>query len=408
MGSTSEKTDSPPCAKLPTTATVAALEEALLQVSREMGAEPDRLDVDLTQCDYVEPAALVYFLSVLAARRGKRLETRLCLPRSKDVRDFLRVWNFPAAVRHVAGQSFSALVPPEDLQFFGENPTPATMKYAGRLLDEGVERLVSDKFFALMTFLPEQIRSRTRLVVNESARWEEKLVRSVLATHLNGPDGYVASRIVFESMMNAVRHPRARHIVTTSKFDAPGECQADSKGHLTLIYWDDGTSMFTTLMEAIIAGKEVRSTTVPELSAGYQLTIVDENGVRQPPSLVNSDLVPNRSMPRPVVLLSTLFPGVTCDVTGTGHEVHEELRRARPEYALPGMGLAALVNAVVDVFSGNLAVRTLDFFMSVKKAYKKDKGAKYRAKIALFDPKIGNFLGNMLTIRLPLRDKAPL
>ncbi len=67
------------------------------------------------------------------------------------------------------------------------------------------------------------------------------------------------------------------------------------------------------------------------------------------------------------------------------------------------MGLHVLVNTVVDVFGGSLAFRTGSLFMNIRRADRSDDEAKYRAKIARASDAVPPFLGNMLTIRLPIR-----
>ena len=397
MGSTEERILPP--AVLPSIGTVKAIEDAVYASYEQSGGVPESLELDFSKCTYVELASLIFIVAIVADRERHGLETRMRLPASKDVRDFFRIWNLPEAIRKATGIPFASLVINNDLKYFGENAAPSDNKYTGRVLDDGITRLLSDRFFAILTFQVDELRSRTRLVTQESERWEQQLVKSVLSKHVGGPDGYVASRIIFESMMNAVRHPEGSIIQTGSRLDGQGDSPQKAAGHLTVVFWDDGQSMVDTLGCALRNGKQIRAANVPALDANYRVTVVDKG--RKTSSLLPSSFVPQPDTTEALVLVAALFPGITRDVEGKGHEVHPRLKEEAPALALPGMGLHVLVNTVVDVFGGSLAFRTKNFFMNVKKAKQGDWEAKYSAKIERYDDS-RIFLGNMLTIRLPL------
>lgn len=392
-------------ATLPEVATIGAAEETLRVFFRELGStKPESLTIDFSNCRYVEVSTLMFVIALMADRLAAKpvLETKLRLPRAKSVRDFMRAWNFPEAVLKATQRSFYSLVRDEDLKFFGENKSPLQLTYKCKFLDESVSRLVSQNFFAILTLTPAQM-SRTRLVTEESKRWESELVRSVLGKHLDGPDTYMASRIVYESMTNAARHPGATVIQTASKFNAPREERGDKAGHFTITFWDNGRSMIDTLLEAIVEGKQIRSRETPELYRDHILVLKDHSGKKQREYVLSSKNAPSANDPEYEVLFATTFPGISRDAEGKEHEVHSDLQRDHPALTLPGMGLYVLLNAVIDVFKGSISFRTKDSFMNIKKAAS-GSGATYRAKIQNFDPVVfPTFKGNLVTVRLPLR-----
>ena len=200
--------------------------------------------------------------------------------------------------------------------------------------------------------------------------------------------------------MNALRHANATIIQTTSRFRPAGENDAASHGQFTLVYWDDGDSIIETLKSAIASGKRVRSQRFPELYSDYQL-VIDAEGTTST-FTINSSLVPNLETPDPVLLLSSTFPGISRDVDATPN-VHPERQKDAPAYVIPGMGLHVLVNAVVDVFEGSIAFRTRNYFMNIKKPRAHETSAKYRVRVR--QAVDCGFVGNMLTIRLPLKKR---
>lgn len=379
---------------LPATATVPQLEELLENASSRSTLE-GTLQIDLTRTEYLDLVAAVYLIALASQRAHTGSRTVFRLPESKKVRDFLRVWRFPMGLRAATGISFVDLVDEADAHYFGENVSDDDQTYAGRLLHHGVDRLLSNRFFAITPFHLLPGRSHTRLVFDESRRWEQGVIRSVLRKHLRGPDGYLASRIVFEAMSNALRHPAATLLLTASKFEFRN---SSTGGHFTLVYWDNGDSMIDTLKRAIMAGRPTRSEFVPELSRNYSV-VIDPGGGSRRNVEVPGDFAPSPATEDELVFLSTCLPGITSDPEGRHHVVHPLLEASNPLHALPGMGLPVLLNTALEMFAGSVALRSQHLFMNIKALG----GARYRAKIRRFQPWMPAFLGNMITIRIPIR-----
>ena len=393
---------------LPRDATIGATEEAVRVHFKESPADRSGLlIIDMSAARFIEVATLLYIVALLEDRTSQSIPTQIRLPRQKRVRDFLRLWRFPTAVAQATSCTFVSLVDQRDHRYFGENNRGRTMSFTDRFRDESVVHLEDASFFSIQTFRP-LTHSRTRLVVDESSRFGSELVKSVLGKHLDGPESYISSRIVYESMTNAARHSGASLIQTASKFVAPNELQGDSNGHFTICFWDNGRSMLDTLYEAIAEGKPVRANkTRAELYANHLLVLKDHEGGKSDQYNVSSGLVPTNATKPQEILFSTTFPGISRDPEGLEHTVHEEVSTSKPDWAGPGMGLYVLLNTAIDVFGGSVSFRTKNFFMNVKKASKRQ-GTHYRAKIQTFDETIlPNFKGNLVTIRLPLRASGP-
>lgn len=151
----SQSKSSDTCAvELPASLTIGALEAILFQQFPACGPYPRLLHLDLSNCQFIEIVALVHLIALTADRVRRGLNTQFALPKAKDVRDFMRVWDFPSAIRDATGVPFSKLVVEDDLSYFGENSDLATLRYAQFYSYEGgLQRMLSSRFFAITSFL---------------------------------------------------------------------------------------------------------------------------------------------------------------------------------------------------------------------------------------------------------------
>jgi hypothetical protein len=238
--------------------------------------------------------------------------------------------------------------------------------------------------------MPEREISLYGLVTKEVQRWKEERVLFVLHNYFKDLEKKIPSHIVHEAMTNAVRHPDASRIITASFLDVR------KTKHLTLVFWDNGSSIIDTLMDAVKDLRNVRNEN-HTFKADYDVVLEDENGIRTG-FLMKSDENPDPSTSDEVALIMTTFPGITRDPSGQGHRVDKEVTGALSQ---PGMGLYVLINTVLDVFGGQVSIRTKESFLNLKRAHN-DELNHYRAKVKKFGKWVPPFLGNMLTVRLPL------
>lgn len=378
------------------------------------------LILDFSQSEYVEVVCLIYFLSILADRKQNYQKTFIKLPKYKDVRDFFRSWRFPEAVKEVTGTSFWNTVLEEDHEYFGENKNLEDEKYTGKTLFDayGKTTKLLENYLPILTFHHHaSTEFDSILALGEADRWKRQVVSSVLEKHLEGSYGYFASRIVFEAIMNAIRHPNASHILTASHVNWPIK-NTKSRGFFTLIWWDNGKSILDTLREPLSRNEKINSESTQSIArTSYKLVCEDADKNEISSQLVHSNLIPDQNISDELLLLAATFPGITRDISGRGHLTHPDLGkeklRSKTEgiptsnilpLKQPGMGLHLLMNAAIYIFGGRLAFRTGEFFMSVKRPSQKDKNCDYAVTIRRYSNKF-KFLGNMLTVRLPLQNQ---
>lgn len=418
-------------------ALVGQLEAEIDKIHAAESGEPDELVFDFADVSFTEPTTLQYVISLTLARARRGRTTKLRLPAGEAgarVRDFLRRWRFPGAFSAVTGIRFFDFVDPLDHHYFrGLGGDRRPTRYSDATGDaEGVSESSTDapRFFPFTTWKLTDYLESARISDEALDTWSDELVLSVLDRHLQPVNGgselassgvYVASRIVFEAMTNAIRHPGANFIQSSSVLRTPRAAAAVASSrtpqksaadaamstqpdeHFTVTFWDDGTSMGKTLQAAILDGRSVRHEYPAALDTRYWLTLVQaESEVSHDSHLIDSRAELDRGTPAHIALLATIFPGVTSDVSGRGFRVHPELQSSEPVLATQGMGLFALVRTAIDRFGGAVTFRTGTYFMSVKRA-RSTQDADYRVKIIVKAKSTPEFLGNMITIRLPLR-----
>lgn len=383
----------------PQTAHAGAVDEVFRSLARR-GSLPTELILDFSNSEFIEVAALVFVIAAVAGRTRTRLQTQIRLPIDKNVRDFLRAWNFPNALWEATGMTFWDLVCPEDHRYFGENHDATKQEYGGRLIrvDSQFERLLSTEYCAITTFRSGNFGPA--LALQEASRWKRQAISSVLQKALHGPEGYFASRIVFEAMMNAIRHPRAQTIQIASRIEK-ARARDGQQGHLTIVLWDDGESIVETLRSALRSGSPIRSGPASRPAISYKVILEDEFGVRAAGQPLDAHFLPTVDTPDALILLAATLPGITRDASGAGHIQNPDLSPSDELLNTPGMGLYLLVNAAVSVYGGSVAIRCSNHFMNICRSSPPNE-AHYAAKICTYSSRC-QVLGNLLVIRLPFR-----
>jgi hypothetical protein len=365
-------------------------------------AEPDQmLVIDLRGVTYIEPVALLYLLSVLAARLKLADNTRLRLPTSHRVRDFLRAWSFPAAVRITTGVPFARLAD-EDLHYFGE----AQRYYlvapdADGATGDVLAHLESRRFFGLMPYRIHVNTDATRALEDEWSRWRTPLILQVLARFIRGPQEDVARVLIYELLANAIQHPEATTATVVSSIGRRRVNAGTDDTHFTLAVWDDGKSITDTLRQCL-----TEIGTVRVANARVDDTFdVRASGWTSAFASLRASWTPPRDTSDEELLLSSLFSGISQKVASVSlptaslslpHGDWPEVSQASDA----GNGLSSLYKSVVDDFRGTLSIRTGRSFLHLKR----HKGSpSYSVKIVRYDDS-HPLHGNFVTVRIPLHN----
>lgn len=413
--------------------------------SRGLGERP--LLLDFASAEYIEVASLVNCIATIVDRTEHGRITAVGLPRIKSVRDFMRVWRFAEAVAEATGVAFEEFVPVEERQLLEEPQTTYTgIGGALDLLefdpDWTPDSAATRNFFEFITLVhPDRqpIAPDTSFAAAPrklSGRWTAPLIQQVLKRHMGdaSPKDDVARVVVYEAVGNAIRHPGARVIQTTSKFDRKGRSQdrraagADSEradrshcssrpeGHLRICVWDDGASIASTLLPLVKEGCPIRAFALPSYMCErifVQLRSYDGQTRREEVVDQSEDLAPD-SAHEAHMLLASLYPGVSRSVAQSvgAVEPFDEQRSSEIEPlkpSAPGMGLYALVRTVLDQFQGTLLIRSGRYRLLIEvahDAFRSQHNVRYKCKITQYPDSFPPFRGNLLTIQLPIKNPA--
>ncbi|MCK9362119.1 MAG: hypothetical protein M0P74_00730 [Syntrophales bacterium] len=434
-------THTPVEVSFPVAATIKAAERCVDDVLARHFECIHSLVLDFSESTFIEIATLQYITALVASRQRQNFETRLRLPAGEKgfrARAMLRRWGYPAALKEATGLRFESFVVESDLGYFhgkggDQNDTPYAGGQVTYYLNSGPISFTIEahRFFECVTWHIKKYDDPKRLVIDAYDDWNVAPVMAVLNRQLRLenptlsakagaglPDIYVASRVFYEAMINAVRHPSATVIQTSSHLGSfkasdtssdPDTRKVPSAKFFTMVFWDDGKSMVSTLSDALTNGQQIRRPYPREFDVNFALTRESAEGEKSDIVIVNSKATPVDPTDEGYMFLSTLFPGTTCNFEGQGHSVRKELLDADPRLGEPGMGLFVLISTAIDMFGGSVAFRTNRYFMNVTSASRKKSAklhdAKYAVKIKRYPETTPPFLGNMVTVRLPLEER---
>jgi len=429
-----------PCIAFPTAAVVGRAEKLIEAFYAPNQVDPDKLVFDFSDSVFIEIATLQLVTSHVRRRHSLGHITKLRLPSGDKglyARHFLRRWKYAEIFSEIFGKKnpFRTFVDTADHKYFSGSPTGGDPgdPYAGAVVrhedryGERAYRIETYRFFGFKTWLLSQDVDKRRFVEEEKKRWRnaDPLIIETLNRRLKTPpaarssttehssvnnEKLVVGRIVFQAITNALRHPRASVLQASSHMaerlaSEPETTTKKTDTFFTLVYWDDGESMYATLRKALTSNLPINHPT--SLKATYLLDSSKYSDSNRQPQVVSSSEIPTSQSSDKELLISTIFPGVTCDVKDSERLASVGFEEDDPILAVPGHGLFVLVQTAVELFGGSVAFRTGNFFMNISALtewewrQQKLSGPKppYKIKTDRSEPA---FLGNMVTVRLPL------
>lgn len=397
------------------------------------GAINTPLLIDFRGAEFIELACLANCIAAMVKRKELNFQTFVGYPEKKAVIDFLSVWRFDNAIEEALGIPFGKILLKEDMNLYRGKQTA----YTG--IGGGLQALEFDpdwdgnmfsrrNFFEFITIKastePNIVPSGAFLSAprSESKRWTGELIKEVLKSHLgsDSPSTDIARVIVFESLSNAVRHPRATLIQCASIFqsaDLSGSSSNQSQekapkppGTLRLCVWDDGDSIASTLTNAAQSGQPIRAPGFPPyMFERIHVKVRDFSGKDVDEVIVPQSEDPRLESPEWLYLLSSLFPGITRTLAHRVPNVDPFDDESKETYLTPGMGLYALTRTVLDQFQGTLFLRSGNCRLVLDiahDAYRVQYKVRYKAKITLYPKDFVPFKGNLLTMVIPTKSRT--
>jgi hypothetical protein len=361
--------------KLPAVCRIGDLDKAW---SEQVVAQPLSLALDLSGVVQTDALALLYLVAQVGFRAAHSLDTELKLPGShitestpaeevawepqyRAVRNFMRAYNLPDAMRIATGKQFLRLLDPISRSFRGESPTT-----------------LPSEFFPLRCYRERDFG--TEISRAESRMAGDPYMRAVFEHDLANPDQLerYRSTIVHEAVLNAVRHPKANLIGVVSQRDA-------GTGFLSLGVYDDGDPIHGTLKRAMDEGLAVFEST-PSVTLAEPMEVSIQGATGKIALASGSDL--SRSSDEATLWAGSFLPGVSRDIYSKRLEGHG-----------PGMGLWIVASNTCLEFGGQVTLRSGPYFLSIKRV--KRKGARSLAVKVERRPN-AHFPGNLLAVRIPM------
>ncbi|MDO9105113.1 MAG: phosphoribosylanthranilate isomerase [Methylovulum sp.] len=382
---------------LPTKVQLSQIERAIDSRTINCGPRVGTITLDLRSVRFIEVSALVALVSFIEWRSSRALRTILLLPENKSVRDFMRLWGFHDAVKDCTGYPFSYFCTDEDIdKFFGENKVIKNFTY-NNALSKVQGQLINDRFFSISTYPINRRYAGETITTVETERWKGPLIKEFLAMNLEGMQGagLVSSRIVFEAMTNAIRHPGATLIIAASFCENKIDRE---KKRLTITFWDNGQSMIDTIGSALLAGRNVRSSGA-ERERNYVFDVRMNRVSGEQIFELATDIELSKDAERYVLFLACLFPGVSRDIERKSFIPSQEVINEEIEITEPGYGLTYLLNCAIDVFKGSVKFRTGNISAEISTA-EDGRVSRYSARIEEHAGDWATFNGNLLTVEL--------
>ena len=415
------------------------------------------LIIDLSEVRFIQPPATLVFLAQFIYKRHiKGLKTSIKPPISNEVRNILFTWRFYEIIEDLTGKQIYFFMdekinrfPPSKFELEGKTYyLDINRDYFDKYYREDqVKKLVKKGFFSLICEPFKETNQKNLALKRQTRTWStEKLITDVLQQNLLeivSIGNLLPNTIIFECLTNAANHPSSDHFVIGSFYDFTNSEDLSQKpkntpDYFTIVIWDDGDSIINTLLKSIYSGLNVRATESFELAkkSGYRswFRIVRENyESNKNIEFLYYDYLPEIASPLDEVLLSSFLPGISrLPAVLPNNDDQEDLSNEEIDHdsgdrinylSGTGMGLTYLLKAVTKDLNGSIHIRTdnylleftrarkgggiesndMLFFKKLNKESNKEVDFFCKAKLRQYPSDVGCFLGNMITVKIPLK-----
>ena len=323
------------------------------------------------------------------------------MPSEFKIREFIRLWRFSEAFYSIIGIRFYDVCTRGSQLMFGEAKTKH-YDLITRTDSDNLSDLLPPRVVVFTTY---KVPKNTQLVYENIAAkvsnmWQSKNIGIVFNRLFKQSTQKFSSNVVYEAIVNALRHPACSRITVASSIQTSPAArynkQSAISGYFTLVMWDDGESIITSLRRGIEIGS-IRTWYDKIFNCiNYELSIKN-NRKKINRFTLPSDYTPTESDDDNILLLSSILPGISSCPSKPDIFQHPDRNSENSILSLPGMGLYLLTRTVVFQFGGSVVIRTKNCYLSIKKSKKIKKT--FECKIEEMG---APFIGNMLTIRIPI------
>lgn len=359
--------------------------------------------VDLTTVVHMAHETLLYLVGFFYQRAARDQETSLKLPRSDTAVDFLRAWGLPDALERVTSERFVYLLDAESRQRFESLPEVSRYERVIFTPDAGREALMPRTFFAItplnipLQAVPVHMRtSPQRAASLERDRWLQAHVLNVLHYYLGDRGDDVATRVVYEAVLNAAHHPKASlGLVSSQLVRSRARASFGEPEALEIAIWDNGDSFSKTLSDRLAQGLPIHAESFGRIDEEFDVRVLGAGG--QASSRVQMDSKTRIADTSETALTVAAFMlGVTSN-PDRGTTLSDELFPGKPDPA--GSGLYYIRRTVVDKFGGSIRYITGQSRMEIRGAGGR---GRYHVQVRNGDHKAADIAGNLLVMTIPV------
>lgn len=359
--------------------------------------------VDLSMVDHIAHEALLYLVAFFHYRTQHSQQTTLTLPRSETAVDFIRAWGLPDALERVTNNRFEYLLDLESRTRYEALPQHSRYEKVIFTPGAGREALLPKTFFAItplsipLQTVPTHVRtSPQRAASIERDRWLQAHVLNVLHYYLGSRGDDVATRVVYEAVLNAAHHPKASlGFVSSQLVRSRAGATFGAPRALEIAIWDDGDSFSKTLGDRLEQGLPIHAESFGRIDEEFDVKVIGAGG--QATSQVKLDSRTKVSDTSETALTVAAFMlGVTSDPE-RGTTLSDELFHGKVDPA--GSGLYYIRRTVVDKFGGAIRYFTGRSRMEIRGAGQR---GRYHVQVRNGDHAAPEISGNLLVMTIPV------
>jgi len=434
---------------IPGEARVDAIERVFYEQFNSFDGQIKEVILDFRSVWFIEPStSTTYIIAMLYMCKEKGYSFKIIPPGNNGVKIILYTWRFFEVLEEVTSCKISEFAPTlendfkkgksinvrlssainRNLKYYTDVDSLDIQGYFKKkyLGQDGICFLtLNEKFFPLLSLNFDSPESKQQEFLNEKIRWRNaELINRILSNNLTNLEikDEIADNVICETISNAIIHSTACKFFTGSYFQfTEPNANKDTTYHFTINFWDSGKSIIETLKLPLINKKSIISVKTKNdfLSKHNEIEFFikyeDKKYIEESFKSSFSELDPDDDER---ILLAAFFPGVSCS----------PYREPDIFNQIPaGIGLSYLTNTVVKNLKGEIAIRTKKYFLNIRQltGYDKDqyiaqrkttdtkkpkrkeifsdKTTYYSAKFQIFNNQMPEFIGNMITIRIPLK-----
>jgi hypothetical protein len=318
-------------------------------------ASMSALAIDLSRVRFIHVEFLPYLLGVVAEVDRRHGSIQFRLPRRREVRDFIRAWRFPEAVRATLDRPFETLLDDTQKILYWDDAGDDNRYLRTVSGPSGRQSYLPKSFFAL-TPISLGSMSPARSATLATAPWLETHALEVLDAYFPNMAERIGTHVIRELVINAASHPNAKTAFTCSQFRFPKTPDHEprhmhgSRTDFEIHVWDNGDSIIDTLKHAWNRDGGITSPAFGTDSALFEFirSDLDPSAVLEHhvEVLRSDDATVMQASPEHL-LLSAFFLGISSDPAGASKVHGAPTLRS-------GEGLYHVRRTIIDLLDGQI------------------------------------------------------